>query len=62
MSGSSLGYSMLEHSLQNLKVICSMFFLGSSPALDAGEAIAGGGCSSRGGLGFVGRKCAVFAI
>lgn len=57
MSGSSLGYSMLEllrllvqifevqfgegiwyHSLQNRKVICSIFFC-SSPELDSGDAI-----------------------
>jgi len=41
VSGSSLGYSMFEHSLQNRKVICSMFFFCSSPELDAGEAMAG---------------------
>jgi hypothetical protein len=32
-------FSQTHHSLQNLKVICSMFFLGSSPVLDAGDAI-----------------------
>ena len=39
VSGSSLGYSMFEHSLQKRKVICSVPFLASSPVDDAGEAI-----------------------
>jgi len=30
---------MFEHSLQNRKVICSVFFLASSPELEAGDAI-----------------------
>lgn len=28
-----------DHSLQKRKVICSIFFFGSSPELDAGEAM-----------------------
>lgn len=38
VSGSSFGYSMFEHSLQNRNVICSFFF-GASPELEAGEDI-----------------------
>jgi len=45
------------HSLQNLKVICSMFFLGSSPALDSGEAIVSRFVSlRRGELGIAGAR------
>lgn len=32
-----MGRSEAYHSLQNLKVICSSFFLASSSALDAGD-------------------------